>query len=209
MSPTRKARDLIDLSAIRSRSYYRSPGISSLLIEDSIFRIGIGCLFTSICYTFFSLCFFRWPVGSCSTGDLTFPLFFFVFPIWSLGHALVLRQYEYDMEPMHLFYNCTLGLSISIISTILAIWISVLAWKCSNSPFKVSYICCVLISALWIFIWLRVFYQRFVVDEKNNNLSYLLILRCACVPAGVRKIAMVAPIMFFSFIYSLEAKKHW
>ena len=186
-----------------------SPKILRIkLIRNELYWVGIFLLFCYLAYSFSILCFNKWPLSSCSTGDFTFPIFFIVFPLWSFGHAILLRLYEDEMEPMKLFYNCSVGLSISFLSLVLGTWITVIGWDCSSVYFQAAYLLCIIVSAGWLSIWILVFYQRFFLDV-NANVSYLLILRCACIPSGVRRIGAIIPLLFFSFIFSIESNKHW
>eukprot|EP01041_Mallomonas_annulata_P003377 gene3377-6695_t len=181
------------------------------LVSKEVFWSAIGILFAYILYSFSILSFQEWPDSSCSSGDLAFPFFFVVFPMWTMGHALLLRLYEQDMEPMSVFYNCCLGFIIALFSIILALWISTAAWSCSNQLFLTAYILCMIISVCWVILWAYAFTKRFISDELSpqNTVSYLLVVRCACIPTGVRKTLAIVPFLFSAFLYSVQVQNNW
>jgi len=176
------------------------------LIVTQHYWIAISCLFFYILYSFSVICTRNWPDKNCTKGDTFPPLYFLIFPTWCFCHALMMRYYECNMEPSKLFYNCSLGLVFSILSTALAIWILMLSFHCSDPSFQVAYLFALFTSFGWSLLWANIFYQKFIAED---GFSYLLALRCACVPASVRKFSFIGPLLLFAFLYSTEIHKHW
>lgn len=177
------------------------------LIDDKLYWVGFVTLFIYIVIALNVILINSWP---CSiTGNIWFPVYIILTPMISICHTVSMKVNEGPMEWMEVLYNCIVGFSLACLSISIASYLSLSIWSCSNSIFHFVYIFYCLVSVEWLIIWLHVIYMNFLDDRSSLSVSYLLMIRCACIPSNVRKLGLLVPTLLATYVIAIDIHKHW
>jgi hypothetical protein len=139
-----------------------------------------------------------------------FVMMVFLGHVMCIAHAIYQGETNTYSKPSHEYYTCTAGTFYGLVSLGFALYLVGTCWKSSEMATKVLFACSVLVSGFWVLFWLRLLRKRHAIRAASDvdNISCLLLLRCACIPSESKKLLVVIPYLALGFLCLVEAIIH-
>ena len=136
-----------------------------------------------------------------------FVMMLFLGHVMSITHAIYQGDSNTYSKPSHEYYTCTAGMFYGLVSLSFALYLVGTCWESSKLATQALLSCAVLVAGFWVLFWLRLLRKRHAIRAVNdaNNMSGLLLLRCACIPSESKKLLVVMPYLIFGFLCFIEA----